>query len=73
MNANKSIYSIVRNESNEVIFTTDNFTFIKLYVSKHFPNYVVNEKYKMIVINSKNFTFNKTELNYDIYSDEYYE
>jgi len=73
MNTNKSIYSIVRNETNEVIFVTDNFTFIKLYVSKHFPNYIVNEKYKMIVINSKNFTFNKIDMNYDIYSGEYYE
>lgn len=73
MNTNKSIYSIVRNETNEVIFITDNFTFIKLYVSKHFPDYIVNEKNKMIVINSKNFTFNKIDMNYDIYSDEYYE
>lgn len=73
MNTNKSIYSIVRNETNEVIFVTDNFTFIKLYVSKHFPNYIVDEKYKMIVINSKNFTFNKIDMNYDVYSDEYYE
>jgi len=73
MNTNKSIYSIVRNETNEVIFVTDNFAFIKLYVSKHFPNYIVNEKYKMIVINSKYFTFNKIDMNYDVYSGEYYE
>lgn len=73
MNTNKSIYSIVRNETNEVIFVTDNFNFMKSYVNKHFPNYTIIERYNAIVIDSKNFTFNKINMNYDIYSDEYYE
>ncbi len=70
---NKMIYSIVRNETNETIFITDNYDFIKQYVIKHFPNYTINEKYKAIVIHSKNFTFNKIRMNYDVYEDKYYE
>lgn len=70
---NHYIYSIVRNETNETIFVTDNFNFIKQYVTKHFNNYVINSKYNMIVLHSNHYTFNKIDMNYDVYEDEYYE
>ena len=69
----KTIYTIVRNESNEVIFATDDFDIIKTFVIKHFPNYTIMEKYKMVTVYSKNFTVNKTVMNYDIITGEEYE
>ena len=68
-----TIYTIVRNESNEVMFTTNDFEIVKKYVKNHFPKYEINDKYNMIVLYSKNFTFNKTELNYSVFDGEYYE
>ena len=67
------IYTIVRNESNEIIFVTDNFNSIKTFVTKHFPKYTISEKYNMIILNSKNFTLSKTVMNYDIITGEEYE
>ena len=67
------LYTIIRNESNENIYITDNFESMKKYVMKHFPYYTISEKYKMITLHSKNFTFNKIEMNYSLYDDEYYE
>lgn len=67
-----NIYTIVRNETNEVVFVTDSYNNIKQYVSKHFPNYIVNDKYEMIVIQSKNFTVNRNKMNYDSYFGEEY-
>ena len=68
-----NIYTIVRNETNEVVFVTDNYNNIKQYVMKHFPNYIVNDKYEMIVLQSKNFTVNRNKMNYDSYFGEEYE
>lgn len=68
-----TVYTIIRNESNEVVFITDNYDNMKQYVNKHFPNYTINDKHQMIVLHSKNFTFNKNQMNYDVYFGEEYE
>lgn len=67
-----NIYTIVRNETNEVIFVTNSYNNIKDYVIKHFPNYITNDKYEMIVLQSKNFTVNRNKMNYDSYFNEEY-
>ena len=67
-----NVYTIVRNETNEVIFVTNSYNNIKDYVMKHFPNYITNDKYEMIVLQSKNFTVNRNKMNYDNYFGEEY-
>ena len=67
-----TVYTVVRNKTNEIMFVTDNYNFIKEYVIKHFSKYTINDKYEMIVLDSNNFTLNKNQMNYDSYFDEEY-
>ena len=67
-----TVYTIVRNKTNEIMFVTDNYNFMKEYVIKHFCKYTINDKYEMIVLDSNNFTLNKNQMNYDSYFDEEY-
>lgn len=67
-----NIYTIVRNETNEVIFVTNSYNNIKEYVMKHFPKYTIYQKNELISIESKNFTLNKNVMNYDYIFDEEY-
>lgn len=67
-----TVYTIIRNKTNEIMFVTDNYNFIKEYVIKHFSKYTINDKYEMIVLHSNNFTLNKNQMNYDSYFDKEY-
>ena len=67
-----TIYTIVRNKSNEVIFATNNYDIMKEYVSKHFPFYMFYDENKTVILKSKNYTYNKTIMNYDSITNEEY-
>lgn len=61
------IYSIIRKATNEIIFASTDYNIMKQYVIKHFPNYIIYEKYKAIIIHSDNFTLQCVVNNYDYY------
>lgn len=67
-----TVYTIVRNETNEVIFITNSYNNIKEYVMKHFSKYTIYQKDELISIESKRFTLNKYIMNYDYLFDEEY-
>jgi uncharacterized protein YozE (UPF0346 family) len=58
MNTNTVFYTIVRNSSNTVIFSTDNYYHYVDFVLKHFPktSYEYNNILEMLELKSKNFT-----------------
>lgn len=61
------IYIIIRNKTNEIIFTSNDYDIMKQYVQNHFPNYTIFERFKAIVIHSDNFTLQCVINNYDYY------
>ena len=66
------IYSITRKSDHRVVFATDDYDTYREFVFKHFPerSYETSEDGYMVYLKSKNFVYNCTKLNKDLFDVE---